>query len=144
MRKKFYALILIVLFFGCNENPTSNPTEESEIPVTIENLTGQWGWIKSVDSLNQVTDNPTTTYTRAVSIAQDYIFREYRNDTLFDNYNFCLKKTMTNYSPDSLYYIDRLDNSKWFNYVVFSLTSKTLVISYSLSGNSKIVFSRTN
>jgi hypothetical protein len=134
----------MTIFFGCNENPISDPMNESEIPVTIENLTGQWRWIKSVDSLNQVVDNPTTTYTRAVSITQDYIFREYRNDTLFDNYNFCLKKTMTNYSPDSLYYIDRLDNSKWFNYVVFSLSSNTLVIGYSLPGSSKKVFIRTN
>jgi hypothetical protein len=144
MKKKFYVIILITLFLGCNENPISNPKDESEIPVTIENLTGQWSWIKSVDSLNQVVDSPTINYSRAVSITQDYIFREYRNDTLFDNYNFCLKKTMTNYSPDSLCYMDRLDNSRWFNYVVFSLSSKSLVIGYSLPGSNKKVFSRTN
>ena len=144
MKKIFYAIILIAIFLGCNGNPTSNPNDEPEIAVTIENLTGQWKWIKSVDSLNQVVDSPTTTYTRAVSITQDSIFRQYLNDTMVEHYKFCLKKTMTKYSPDSLFYMDRLDGSKWWNYVVFSLSSTTLSIGYGLQGGGKAVLSRVN
>lgn len=141
---RIFLVLLLALLIRCNENPVSNSTDESQIPVTIQNLSGQWEWIKSVDSLNQIVDNPNNSYKRTISITQDYYFSEYRNDTLISKYSFCIKKAMTTNSTDSLCYLDRLDNSKYFNCVIFSLTSKALVIGYALPGSSKRVFSRSN
>lgn len=143
MKKNFYATILIVLFIGCNKNPTSSSANEPAIPVTVENLSDQWRWIQSVDSLNQIVDRPTTNNTRAILITQDSTIKEYRNDTLIFSDKFRLGKTMTAYSSDSLSFID-FATSKRFNYIIFSLTAKTLVIGIGLSNSYKDMYSRIN
>jgi len=143
MKKYFYTfiLIVIVLFQRCNSNPTSTLADEPEIPVIMENLTGRWNWTQSVDSTDQVVDGPTSNLARAVIITQDRTFKEFRNDTLIFSDTFNLFKALTPFATDSLSIID-WDNAKYFNYIVFSLTSKTLVIGH--FGNYKSVFFRIN
>ena len=139
MKKYFYVVILIVLSQGCDSNPTSSPTDEPEIPVTMENLTGTWNWIQSIDSTNQLIDQPSSGNTRSLIITQERTFKEYRNDTLIFSDTFSLFKALTPYATDSLSIID-WDHAKYFNYIVFSLTSKNLVIGR--FGNYKSVFTR--
>ena len=139
MKKYLYVVFLIILFQRCNLNPSS--PDESEVPVVIENLTGQWYWTQSVDSTNQVADKATSDFFRSIKISQDYTFEEFHNDTLVFDDSFRLLKTILPNAADSLSYMD-WDNSKYFNYVVYSLTSKRLVIGY--SWDYKKIFSRMN
>ena len=141
MKKYFYLVILIFLFFRCNTNPTSSLSDDHVIPVRIENLTGTWNWTQSLDSTDQVVDRATSDITRSVMITQDYTFKEFRDDTLIFNDTFRLLKTVLPNATDSLCYMD-WDHSKYFNYIVYSLKSKTLVIGY--SWGYKKEFSRNN
>lgn len=143
MKKNFLPTILLALLIACNTDPTSSVENESAIPVTVENLTGQWRWTQSADSLNRIVDGPTASNTRTISITQDCTINEYRNDTLIFNDKFSLGKGMTGYSPDSLSFID-FATSRRFNYLIFSLTSKTLVIGIGLSNKYKDTYSRIN
>lgn len=139
MKKYLYVVFLIVLIQSCDSNPTSN--QSSEVPVVIENLVGTWNWVQSMDSTDHVVDQPTSYITRSLLITQDYTFKEFRNDTLIFNDTFQLLKTLLPNATDSLSYMD-WDSSRYFNYIVYSLTSKTLIIGY--SWNYKKVFLRIN
>ncbi len=140
MKKYLYVVFLIVLFLSCNSNPTS--PDESEVPVVIENLTGQWNWTQSVDSTNQIVDEPTSDVSRSMIITQDYTCKELLNDTVILDDTFRLQKYVLTKETDSLSYMD-WEHSKYFNYVIFSLTPKRLVVGCYTWGHKKI-FSRIN
>ena len=140
MKNLFYVSIFVGYFFGCSSDPTSSLPES---PVTIGNLTGQWNWVQSVDGTNHVVEKPTSSNTRAITIALDSTIKEYRNDTLIFIDKFRLIKAMTNFSSDSLSVID-FATSKRFNYLIFSLTSETLIIGYGLQDSFKDQYSKIN
>jgi hypothetical protein len=141
MKKYLYVVFLIFLLPDCNSELTSDFSDELEVPVVIENLIGKWNWIQSVDSTEQIVEEPTIINTMSILITQDYTFKQYNNDTLFFNDKFNLSKTVLPNTNDTLTFLD-WRTSKRFNYIVFSLKSKTLIIGYSW-GN-KSIYIRIN
>jgi hypothetical protein len=142
MKKYFVFFILIIFFIGCDADPTSSGTDESELPVVIKNLAGKWNWIQSVDSTGQVVDEPTLNNTMSIEITQDYTFRQYRNDTLFFYDKFNLLKTALSNKTDTVTVLD-WNTSKYFNFVIYSLKAKSLIIGITIS-NIKSKYSRIN
>jgi hypothetical protein len=141
MKKYYFLTILIFLNISCDTTPTSIQKDESEIPVVIDNLTGTWNWIQSVDSTDQVVDAQTSNKTRSIIIAQDYTFEEYLNDTLNFKDKFNLLKTVLSNSIETLSFMD-WRTSKRFNYAIYSLKPKILIIGYSWGYKQK--YSRVN
>lgn len=141
MKTNILFVILLSLVISCDTTPTSNETNNLEVPVLIKNLTGTWNWINSIDSTDQIVDESTPNNTREIIITEDYTFREFRNDTLIFDDNFNLEKTTFQNENDTLTYLD-WSSSRRFNFVVYSLKSKNLTIGYSF-GN-KYLYSRVN
>jgi hypothetical protein len=139
MKKYFYFSILIFFSISCNTNPTSSEADEPEISVVINNLSGSWNWIQSVDSTDQVVDEPTLNYGRSIVITQDYMFNEFLNDTLVFSDKFNLIKTVLPNTNDTLTVMD-WRTSRRFNYIIFSLKPKNLIVGYSWSNRS--IYSR--
>jgi uncharacterized protein YcfL len=142
MKKYFVFFILIFFFISCDTNPTSSENDEPELSVVIENLVGRWNWTESIDSTGQVVDESTLNNTRTIEITQDRTFKQYRNDTLvfYDKFNL-LKTTLPN-KTDTVTVLD-WNTSKYFNYVIYSLKSKYLIIGITIS-NIKSKYARIN
>ena len=140
---KIFSLISIMLVcvVSCDINPASSQTYEPEVPVIIENLAGTWDWIRSVDSIGQVVEE-SSLYNTQIIITQDFSFKQYLNGTLFLNDCFNLYKTVIQNTIDTVSVLD-WKTSKYFNYIVYSLKSNTLIIGRSVS-NVKNIYTRKN
>ena len=142
MKGYFIILILMLFFISCDTNPTSSESDEPELPIIIENLVGRWNWTQSIDSSDQVIEESTIGNKISIEILQDYTFNQYRNDTLFFYDKFNLYKTILPNKTDTVSIID-WKTSKNFNYIIYSLKEKLLIIGSSIS-DVKSKYSRIN
>ncbi len=142
MKKYWYLTFLMVLIIGCDTILTSSKSDEQEVPVKIENLTGTWNWTQFVDSLGQVLSEQTLNSTRSIIITHDFTFKEFHNDTVFFSDKFNLYKSVLPNTTDTLTFFD-WRTSKRFNYIIFSLKTNTLILG-SYFGQYQDKYSRIN
>ncbi len=115
-------IICHILFcFALVTSGCSNDTLETELP----QLYGKWIWIQSSGGIDGRTitpnENEPAKYLRFVN---PDIIESYVGDSLISSRTFTLKKDISIYSSDSLYFI--IDDRNSFPKVIFRLTEETL------------------
>lgn len=88
-------------------------------------LYGKWIWVQSSGGIDGGTITPNENEpVKILRFVKPDIIESYIGDSLISSRSFKLKKDLSIYSSDSLYFI--IDGGGSFPKVIFSLTEKTL------------------
>jgi hypothetical protein len=112
-------LLIFIIFLGCVSCNTENKNEE------LPQLYGKWIWIQSSGGIDGRTITPNENEpAKYLQFVKQDIIESYIGDSLISSGTFSLKKDLSIYSSDSLYFI--IDDRNSFPKVIFRLTEKTL------------------
>ncbi|HSL89758.1 MAG TPA: hypothetical protein VK870_10675 [Ignavibacteriaceae bacterium] len=114
-------LCLILFCFALFNSGCSSDAQKTELP----QLYGKWIWIQSSGGIDGRTITPNENEpAKYLQFVKPDIIESYIGDRLISSRSFKLKKDLSIYSSDSLYFI--IDNGSSFPKAIFSLTEKTL------------------
>jgi hypothetical protein len=114
-------LVFLLFCFGLVTTGCSNNVQETELPL----LYGKWIWIQSSGGIDGRTITPNENEpAKFLQFVKPDIIESYIGNRLISSRSFKLKKDLSIYSSDSLYFI--IDGGGSFPKVIFGLTEKTL------------------
>lgn len=132
--KIFYLILFCFLLFnsGC-----SNDAQKTELP----QLYGKWIWIQSSGGMDGRTIIPDENEpAKYLQIVEPDIIESYIGDSLVSSRTFTLKKDLSIYSSDSLYFIT--DGGGSLPKAIFRLTEKTLSLADNVYDGFSELYSR--
>jgi hypothetical protein len=114
-------LVFLLFCFAPVTTGCSNNVQETELPL----LYGKWIWIQSSGGIDGRTITPNENEpAKFLQFVKPDIIESYIGNRLISSRSFELKKDLSIYSSDSLYFI--IDGGGSFPKVIFGLTEKTL------------------
>ena len=115
------ALVFVLFSFALIISGCSNNVQETELPL----LYGKWIWIQSSGGIDGRTITPNENEpAKYLQFVKPDIIESYIDNRLISSRSFKLKKDLSIYSSDSLYFI--IDGGSSFPKAIFSLTEKSL------------------
>ncbi|MBS4035291.1 MAG: hypothetical protein KGZ85_12550 [Ignavibacterium sp.] len=108
--------LIILIFTSCNTN-----NQNEELPM----LYGKWIWVQSSGGIDGSTITPKENEpVKILRFVKPDKIESYIGDSLISSRSFKLKKDLSIYSADSLYFI--IDGTSSFPKAIFRLTENTL------------------
>lgn len=127
--------LIFVIFLGFVSCNTENKNEE------LTQLYGKWIWIQSSGGIDGRTVTPNENEpAKYLQFVKPGIIESYIGDSLISSRTFTLKKDLSIYTSDSLYFI--IDGGSSFPKVIFRLTEKTLSLADNIYDGFNEVYNR--
>jgi hypothetical protein len=127
--------LIFVIFLGFVSCNTENKNEE------LPQLYGKWIWIQSSGGIDGRTVTPNENEPeKYLQFVKPGIIESYIGDSLISSRTFTLKKDLSIYTSDSLYFI--IDGGSSFPKVIFRLTEKTLSLADNIYDGFNEVYNR--
>lgn len=131
------AIAFVLFYFALIISGCSNNVQEPELPL----LYGKWIWIQSSGGIDGRTITPNENEpAKYLQFVKPDIIESYIGDRLISSRSFNLKKDLSIYSADSLYFI--IDGVSSFPKAIFGLTEKTLSLADNVYDGFNEVYNR--